>query len=150
MRPEMDDLTADTIVAFIGSIFDRRGGEEYLGEPVTIGEHMLQAATIAECNGQPKEIIVSALLHDIGHPAFSHAFEHFMDSTEAGKAMAADGEKWSHEDASAALINVLLRKTKKDAAKVEEPLFPKVHAAWKDAGIEWITFSSRSSLLETW
>ena len=48
MRPEMDDLTADTIVAFIGSIFDRRGGEEYLGEPVTIGEHMLQAATIAE------------------------------------------------------------------------------------------------------
>ncbi|MEC8572220.1 MAG: phosphodiesterase, partial [Pseudomonadota bacterium] len=36
-----EDLSAETIVAFIGSIFDRRGGEEYLGEPVTMGEHML-------------------------------------------------------------------------------------------------------------
>ena len=28
-------LDRETIVAFLGSIFDRRGGEEYLGEPVT-------------------------------------------------------------------------------------------------------------------
>jgi len=60
-------LTASNIVAFLGSIFDRRGGEEYLGEPVSMGEHMLQGATMAEKNGQPEEIIVAALLHDVGH-----------------------------------------------------------------------------------
>ena len=66
MNPEINALNRDTIVDFIGSIFDRRGGEEYLGEPVTMGEHMLQGATIAEQNGQSEEIIVAALLHDIG------------------------------------------------------------------------------------
>ncbi|MCI2400256.1 HD domain-containing protein [Aliiroseovarius subalbicans] len=64
MRP---DLTPDTIVDFIADIFTRRGGEEYLGEPVTMAQHMLQGATIAEQNGMSEEIIVAALLHDIGH-----------------------------------------------------------------------------------
>ncbi len=81
MTPDLARLTPDTIVAFLGSIFDRRGGEEYLGEPVSMGEHMLQGATIAEQNGQPEEIIVGALLHDIGH--FTSEFGTFsMDDTE--------------------------------------------------------------------
>jgi [1-hydroxy-2-(trimethylamino)ethyl]phosphonate dioxygenase len=81
MKPDPATLTPDTIVDFLGSIFDRRGGEEYLGEPVTMGEHMLQGATIAEQNGQPEEIIVAALLHDIGH--FTSEFGTFtMDDTE--------------------------------------------------------------------
>ena len=33
MKPDIDNLTAGTIVAFIGSIFDRRGGDEYLASP---------------------------------------------------------------------------------------------------------------------
>jgi len=61
------DLSADTIVAFLADIFERRGGEEYLGEPVTMAQHMLQGATIAQQNGMSEEIIVAALLHDIGH-----------------------------------------------------------------------------------
>ena len=81
MKPDPASLTPDTIVDFLGSIFDRRGGEDYLGEPVTMGEHMLQGATIAEQNGQPEEIIVAALLHDIGH--FTSEFGTFtMDDTE--------------------------------------------------------------------
>ena len=81
MKPDIETLNRDTIVDFIGSIFDRRGGEEYLGEPVTMGEHMLQGATIAEQNGQSEEIIVAALLHDIGH--FTSEFGTFtMDDTE--------------------------------------------------------------------
>lgn len=60
-------LTPQNIVAFLGDIFERRGGEEYLGEPVTMAEHMLQGATIAQQNGQEEAIIVAALLHDIGH-----------------------------------------------------------------------------------
>jgi alpha-ketoglutarate-dependent taurine dioxygenase len=47
-------LTAETIVAFIGSIFDRRGGEEYLGEPVTMGEHMLQGPRSPSATASPK------------------------------------------------------------------------------------------------
>ena len=56
MKPQLDKLNPANIVDFLGSIFERRGGEEYLGEPVTMGEHMLQGATIAEQNGQREEI----------------------------------------------------------------------------------------------
>jgi phosphonate degradation associated HDIG domain protein len=81
MKPDINGLTPENIVAFLGSIFERRGGEEYLGEPVSMGEHMLQGATIAEENDQPEEIIVAALLHDIGH--FTSEFGTFsMDDTE--------------------------------------------------------------------
>ncbi len=31
MKPELQALTSENIVDFLGSIFDRRGGEEYLG-----------------------------------------------------------------------------------------------------------------------
>ncbi|MBY6065597.1 HD domain-containing protein [Leisingera aquaemixtae] len=80
-KPDISKLSRDNIVEFIGGIFDRRGDEEYLGEPVTMAEHMLQGATIAEQNGQPEEIIVGALLHDIGH--FTSEFGTFsMDDTE--------------------------------------------------------------------
>ncbi len=60
-------LTQANIVDFLADIFERRGGEEYLGEPVTMAEHMLQGATFAEEAGHREEIIVAALLHDIGH-----------------------------------------------------------------------------------
>ena len=66
-KPDFSTLTKDNIVAFLGDIFDRRGGEEYLGEPVTMAQHMLQGATFAEQGGLDEEIIVGALLHDVGH-----------------------------------------------------------------------------------
>ncbi len=62
-----EKLTPKTIVPFLGGIFERRGGEEYLGEPVTMAEHMLQGAALAEKADMPERIIVAALLHDIGH-----------------------------------------------------------------------------------
>ncbi len=61
------ELTSRNVVAFLENIFERRGGEEYLGEPVTMAEHMLQGATIAEHRGDDELIVVAALLHDIGH-----------------------------------------------------------------------------------
>ena len=75
-----DDLTPQTIVAFLAGIFERRGGEEYLGEPVTMAEHMLQGAHLAEQQGEEEKIVVAALLHDIGH--FTSEFGAFsMDDT---------------------------------------------------------------------
>lgn len=77
----MKDLNADNIVDFLEDIFARRGAEEYLGEPVTMAEHMLQGATMAEEAGASDEIVVATLLHDIGH--FTTEFGTFtMDDTE--------------------------------------------------------------------
>ncbi|WP_170419926.1 (R)-1-hydroxy-2-trimethylaminoethylphosphonate oxygenase [Ruegeria arenilitoris] len=93
MNPDFQTLTRDNIVAFIADIFDRRGGEEYLGEPVTMAQHMLQGATIAEQNGMPEEIIVGALLHDIGH-----------FTSEFGTYQPDDTEDRHHEDAGAEVL----------------------------------------------
>ncbi len=80
-KPDFSTLTPQNIVAFLGDIFERRGGEEYLGEPVTMAEHMLQGAHFAEKAGEPDVIVVSALLHDIGH--FTSEFGTFsMDDTK--------------------------------------------------------------------
>lgn len=88
-----DGLTHHTIVAFLADIFERRGGEEYLGEPVTMAQHMLQGATLAERQGEDEVIIVAALLHDIGH--FTSEFGMFrMDDTK---------DRF-HEDAGAAVL----------------------------------------------
>ena len=54
------------IVAFIADIFERRGAESYLGEAVTMSEHMLQGAVLAEQESAPEELVAAALLHDIG------------------------------------------------------------------------------------
>jgi [1-hydroxy-2-(trimethylamino)ethyl]phosphonate dioxygenase len=62
-----EDLSPDTIVAFLGDIVQRRGADSYLGEPVTIGQHMLQAAHLAEAEGAGEDLVAAALLHDIGH-----------------------------------------------------------------------------------
>jgi len=59
--------TRETIVPFLAKIFERRGAEEYLGEPVTIAEHMLQGAKLAEDAGAEDALVAAALLHDIGH-----------------------------------------------------------------------------------
>ncbi len=76
-----DHLNAGNIVSFLEDIFERRGGEEYLGEPVTMAQHMLQGATLAEKNGESETLIVAALLHDIGH--FTSEFGTFsMGDTE--------------------------------------------------------------------
>ncbi|WP_272008593.1 (R)-1-hydroxy-2-trimethylaminoethylphosphonate oxygenase [Roseovarius sp. ZX-A-9] len=62
-----EPLTTENIVAFIGDIFKRRGAESYLGEDVTMSEHMLQGATLAQQAGASDVLIAGALLHDIGH-----------------------------------------------------------------------------------
>lgn len=74
-------LSSQNIVAFLGEIFERRGDEEYLGEPVTMAEHMLQSAWFAEQAGEPDIVVIAALLHDIGH--FTSEFGMFsMEDTE--------------------------------------------------------------------
>lgn len=51
----------------IVKLFEDYGEMDYIGEPVTQKEHMIQTAMLAEEEGYTKDIIIGALLHDIGH-----------------------------------------------------------------------------------
>ena len=46
-------------------------------------------------------VVLAALMHDLGHPAFSHMFETFMASI--------GHTKWTHEQASTVLVKEILK-----------------------------------------
>ena len=48
-------------------IYNKFGSKDYIGEKMTQTEHALQCAYYAKNNNYDKDIIISALLHDIGH-----------------------------------------------------------------------------------
>ena len=83
----------ENIVAFIADIFERRGAESYLGEPVTMSQHMLQGAKLAEDERAPDELVAAALLHDIGHY-----------TSEFGPYSPDDTEDNHHDDAGAGVL----------------------------------------------
>ena len=51
----------------VSDLFQRHGGGAYFGEAVTQVEHALQAAHFAAEGKAPDELILAALLHDVGH-----------------------------------------------------------------------------------
>jgi putative nucleotidyltransferase with HDIG domain len=51
-------------------IYNKFGSKDYIGEKMTQTEHALQCAYYAKNNNYDKDIIISALLHDIGHLLF--------------------------------------------------------------------------------
>jgi len=51
----------------IFALFEQRGAGAYYGEPVSMTEHMLQAAYFARAEGAPAALVIAALLHDVGH-----------------------------------------------------------------------------------
>jgi phosphonate degradation associated HDIG domain protein len=55
------------IVDEIFRVFREQGSGAYLGEPVSMTEHMLQSAQAAEQEGAPPKLVAAALLHDYGH-----------------------------------------------------------------------------------
>jgi gamma-butyrobetaine dioxygenase len=56
-----------TGIEAIAGLFAGAGARDYLGEAVTIGEHMRQAGALAEGAGAPAPLVAAALLHDVGH-----------------------------------------------------------------------------------
>ena len=106
MKRSVTNLNAKNIVDFIGSIFEKRGDEEYLGEPVTMGQHMLQGAAMAEQSREPDEIIIGTLLHDIGH-----------FTSEFGTFSMEDTEDRYHEDAGAAVLEEFFPKVITDCCR---------------------------------
>lgn len=59
--------TAEKIADEIISLYQQFGDEDYIGEPVSQVEHMVQCARLAEEGGYNEEVILAALFHDIGH-----------------------------------------------------------------------------------
>ncbi len=59
--------TPEQTADFIISLYEKYGGEDYIGEPVSQVEHMCQCAMLAEEEGYPEEIVLAAFFHDIGH-----------------------------------------------------------------------------------
>ena len=59
--------TIDNIVDLVFSYYEKFGDKDYIGEPVTQTEHMIQSAMMAENNGKSYKTILAALFHDIGH-----------------------------------------------------------------------------------
>ena len=70
----------DDIVDFILDLFAHQGANEYMGEAVTMSQHMEQSAACAQADGAGDELVIAALLHDIGH----FIGEHPIDALENG------------------------------------------------------------------
>jgi gamma-butyrobetaine dioxygenase len=61
------ELKYVSIVDEVLGIYGRRGVEAYFGERVSVTEHGLQCAHFAARADAQPELIVAALLHDVGH-----------------------------------------------------------------------------------
>ena len=55
------------------TLYEDLGQTDYFGEPVSQLVHGLQAARLAQAAGADSELILAALLHDIGHLCFADA-----------------------------------------------------------------------------
>jgi phosphonate degradation associated HDIG domain protein len=71
-------------------VFREYGAEEYLGERVSMTEHMLQSAYAAEQDGAPPQLVAAALLHDYGH------FIHELPSDAADHGIDTQHEEVAH------------------------------------------------------
>jgi phosphonate degradation associated HDIG domain protein len=78
----------------IENLFSCYGGAAYLGEAVSQLEHALQAAFLADQAAAPPELVIAALLHDIGH--LLHGLP---------EAIAEEGIDARHEDLGAAWLD---------------------------------------------
>ncbi len=57
----------ENIIELLSGIFVRAGSRPYQSSAVTMSEHMLQTAALAERAAAPGHLVTAALLHDVGH-----------------------------------------------------------------------------------
>ena len=61
-----ESIIAQRIDTIFG-LYTINGSDEYVGEPVNILQHSLQAAQMAENEGFEEDVVLAAFFHDIGH-----------------------------------------------------------------------------------
>jgi gamma-butyrobetaine dioxygenase len=59
-------MTTDPI-ALLTDLLAGEGGQDYLGEPVSVSVHLRQTAALAEAAGAGDAPVAAGLLHDVGH-----------------------------------------------------------------------------------
>jgi len=101
------------LVDEIFRVFSAYGSEQYLGERVSMTEHMLQSAYAAEQDNAPPQLVAAALLHDYGH--FIHelpadAAEHGIDTQHEEVAHAFLSEHFGPEIAEPVRMHVAAKR----------------------------------------
>ncbi len=66
-KPLLAGLTPGNLVDRLEALFAVIVRDSYLGENVTIGDHMLQCAALARQEGAEEALVAAALLHDVGY-----------------------------------------------------------------------------------
>lgn len=54
------------IIEYLFELFAQRGADEYMGENVSMAQHMEQTAACAVADNAADHLVVAALLHDVG------------------------------------------------------------------------------------
>lgn len=67
MKNAHSSLSSCQRIELVFSLYEKYGGEDYIGEPVSQIEHMCQSAQLAEKEGFDEDVILAAFFHDIGH-----------------------------------------------------------------------------------
>jgi phosphonate degradation associated HDIG domain protein len=101
------------LVDEIFRVFREYGSGAYLGEPVSMTEHMLQSAHAAEQDGAPPRLVAAALLHDYGHFIHEHdedAAEHGIDTRHEDVAHAFLSEHFGPEIAEPIRLHVAAKR----------------------------------------
>ncbi|MFJ3895332.1 phosphonate degradation HD-domain oxygenase [Streptomyces sp. NPDC090083] len=75
-------VAAGKFVDELAGLFAGEGASAYLGEEVTMAQHMLQSAACAEQAGAPDALVAAALLHDLGHFHGPVSGEELMQGTD--------------------------------------------------------------------
>jgi phosphonate degradation associated HDIG domain protein len=69
----------DQIVDEVFDLYEKHGGDDYIGEPVSQLEHMSQSAQLAIKEGCDDEVVLAAFFHDIGHICVKQNATNSMD-----------------------------------------------------------------------
>jgi len=105
----------------IAELFASEGAADYLGEPVTVAAHLLQAGALAQDAGAPAALVAAALLHDVGHLRGADA--HTGDIELSGRELMA-GTDNNHGDRGAQWLS-----SQRFPVSVSEPV--RLHVAAK-------------------
>jgi gamma-butyrobetaine dioxygenase len=66
-KPLNRQMDGTKVYLEIAALFNSAEAEEYLGEDITLIEHMVQCGDLARSNEAPDWLVVASLLHDVGH-----------------------------------------------------------------------------------
>jgi predicted HD phosphohydrolase len=81
--------SSDAVIEEIRRLYQKVGDKNYIGEDVSQLEHSLQCAACAENSGAEDEVVLAALLHDIGH---------FIGEDQQLPSMLKDGIDWGTDN----------------------------------------------------